>query len=230
MPRGESPAYRISKLGALTPPLTDFCGLTRRVSEIAGPLHLHEPCLQPRHYSSLIDTSGSTAAPTHTSPCNPEPSALRPSRAFRGSGDHHLCMQVNHPPTEAPAARLDPRNQPLPICASRQTHPAVEAPRKGPRGTRGAGRRGVGSVGGRVSKKVSPNLVRPSLLAAAGSAGRPAQCRHPEHRETLPAPRDSPPDREGGARPRLGLQTGPQREGRSAGGARPRFPGKRPRL
>lgn len=95
-------------------------------------------------------------------------------------------------------------------------------------------------VGVRVSRKERPDLGRglqslPLLCLQGGRRG----AERPGHGETLPAPRDPPPDREGAVRVRgSDCEAGRQRDGRLAGGVRPRFPsgevrprlpGKRPR-
>lgn len=89
-------------------------------------------------------------------------------------------------------------------------------------------------MGGRVSRKVSPDLGRglqsSPLQGLQGLQGGRRGAERQGHGEALPAPRDSPPDREGAVRVRgWDCEAGPQREGRSAaGGARPRFPGSDP--
>lgn len=170
--------------------------------------------------------------PTHTSPCNPEPSALRPARAFRGSGRpsslHAGEPSANRGPSSSPGPQ-----KPAPSPSAHPARPTLRwrRPERSPRDA-WSWEAGGRKWGGRVSKKVSPNLGRGLHSSPLqGLQGGRRSAKHPEHGETLPAPRDSPPDREGAVRARgSDCEAGPQREGRSAGGARPRFPGKRPRL
>lgn len=159
----------------------------------------------------------------HPSPCDPGPWELGPARAscvLRGG--HHLSRQVSQP-TEPQQLSWTPRNHASLICASSDTRPAVEAPRKVPEASVELG----GGAGVRVSRKVRPDLGRCSVRRAARAV------RSAPTRGTLPAPRDPPPGREGAVRVRgSDCEAGRQRSGRSAGGVRPRVPsrGVRPRL
>ena len=199
---------------------------------MTGPLPAStRPASSPDIIQASLISLAQQPPPTHTSPC--KPSRRRSGRLWPpgAQGEHHLCTQVNHPPTEAPAARLDPRNQPPPHLRI-PARPTLRwrRPERSPRDAWRweAGGRKLG--GGRVSK--SPNLGRGlDSSPLQGLQGGRRGAKRPEHGETLPAPCDSPPDREGAVRVRgSDCKAGPQREGRSAGGARPRFPGKRPRL
>lgn len=82
---------------------------------MTGPLPAStRPASSPDIIQASLISLAQQPPPTHTSPC--KPSRRRSGRLWPpgAQGEHHLCTQVNHPPTEAPAALLDPRNQPPP--------------------------------------------------------------------------------------------------------------------
>ena len=155
---------------------------------------------------------------------------LRP----QGRSSQHAGEPANRGPSSLPGPQ---ETTPPSSAHPRQTHPAVEAPRKVPEASVELGGGGGGGAV-RVSRKVRPDLgrgLRSSPLQCPQGGRRGAE--RPGHGKLSRPPRSPSWPGGGGARPRLGLRGGPAAGrtlgGRSetlpSGGVRPRLPGKRPR-